>query len=177
MTRLHRDFFQQDVLTVARALIGAELVFQNQSVRIVETEAYRGEEDLACHASKGKTGRTTPLYEAGGIAYVYLIYGIHELLNIVTGPKDHPQAVLLRAAENIEDPFDRSMSGPGKLTRHLGINRSFNGKSVTGSELYLRENTEKRKVQTSKRIGVEYAGPIWANKAWRFFDAQSRAVS
>jgi DNA-3-methyladenine glycosylase len=131
---------------------------------ITEVEAYDGERDLACHARAGRTSRTAPLYEEGGIWYVYLCYGIHEMLNLVVGPRDWPAAVLIRGVEGAH--------GPGRVTKTLEINRALNGKPAepeTGLWLEDRGVIVPRKlVQATPRIGVDYAGIIWAKKPWRF---------
>jgi DNA-3-methyladenine glycosylase len=114
--RLDYNFYGQEVLDVAPQLLGKLLVRKLETgellkYRITETEAYCGEEDTACHARAGKTNRTSVLYEKGGLSYVYLCYGIHYLLNVVTGKKDFPQAVLIRGVEGY--------SGPAKLTKAI----------------------------------------------------------
>ena len=119
--KLGYDFFNRDALDVAPQLVGKVLVRKTEDgeirERIAETEAYRGEEDTACHASKGRTKRTEILYGESGIIYVYLCYGMHWLINIVTGDEDDPQAVLIRAC--VEAP------GPGRLTKKLGITGEY----------------------------------------------------
>lgn len=163
--KLPHSFFQRDVREVAPDLIGKILVrqFDNGEIlrlKITETEAYRGEEDLACHASKGRTKRTEVMYHEGGLVYVYLIYGMYWMLNFVTGPFDHPQATLIRGIEG----FD----GPGKLTKALQIDKSFYGEDLsTSKRIWVEDNQDKVSIDTSKRIGVDYAGE-WANKLWRF---------
>ena len=131
---------------------------------ITEVEAYDGECDLACHARAGRTQRTTPLYEDGGIWYVYLCYGIHEMLNLVVGPRDWPAAVLIRGLEGI--------SGPGRVTKQLGITRAQNGRpSDPATGLWLEDRgvvVPSNCIQATPRIGVSYAGEIWAKKPWRF---------
>jgi len=133
--------------------------------RITEVEAYDGENDLACHASKGRTNRTEVMYRPGGVWYVYLCYGVHEMLNLVTGPADYPAAVLIRGVEGI--------SGPGRLTKRLAINRRMNGAAaarVTG--LWIEDDgftVPRGLLRTGPRIGVDYAGPEWAGKPWRFW--------
>jgi DNA-3-methyladenine glycosylase len=131
---------------------------------ITEVEAYDGESDLACHARAGRTARTAPLYEAGGIWYVYLCYGIHEMLNLVVGPKDWPAAVLIRGVEGLH--------GPGRVTKTLGINRRLNTSPAapqTGLWLEDREvKLARSRIQATPRIGVDYAGIIWSKKPWRF---------
>ena len=131
---------------------------------ITEVEAYDGESDLACHARAGRTQRTTPLYEEGGIWYVYLCYGIHEMLNLVVGPRDWPAAVLIRGLEGL--------IGPGRVTRQLGITRAQNGKPADpATGLWLEDRgviVPSNCIQATPRIGVNYAGSIWAKKPWRF---------
>ncbi len=166
--RFQEDFFGRDVLEVIPELLGKYLIrkFDDGTIHkylITEIEAYRGEEDLACHASKGRTNRTEIMYHDGGHLYVYLIYGIYWMLNIVTGSKNNPQAILIRGIEG----FD----GPGKLTKHLKIDKSFNGENlVTSDRMWIESNTEKINVgfKTYPRVGIDYAGEIWKNKPWRF---------
>jgi len=164
--RLEHNFFIRDVLNVAPELPGKSLVrqFDNGSLyryTILEVEAYRGKEDLACHASKGRTNRTEVMYHAGGKIYVYMIYGMYWMLNFVTGEQDTPQAVLIRAVEG----FD----GPGKLTRGLQIDKSFYGEDLaTSSRIWLEHETETYDIVRTKRIGIDYAGEMWKNKPWRF---------
>lgn len=155
---------------LARWLLGKHLVVRQPGGRcearvIVETEAYDGERDLACHARAGRTPRTEVMYAAGGVWYVYLCYGVHELLNVVVGPRDWPAAVLIRGVEGAV--------GPGRLTRALGIDRRFNAAPATrrSSGLWLEDRglrVPARAVSRRTRIGVDYAGPVWAAKPWRF---------
>ncbi|HEY4329065.1 MAG TPA: DNA-3-methyladenine glycosylase [Phycisphaerae bacterium] len=179
--RLGRDFYSQDAVTVARGLIGAILVRpyrgRDLRARIVETEAYVGPHDLACHAAKGRTGRTETMFLAGGHAYVYFIYGMYEMLNVVTGQVEDPQAVLIRAGEAL-DGWEADLSGPGKLTRAMHVGRGFNGEDLTGDGLHFlaREAADVPKVGVSARIGVDYA-KHWKDAELRFFDKGSRAVS
>ncbi len=164
--RADSGFFQRDALEVAPELIGKNLVrrFDNKEpckLRITEIEVYRGEEDLACHASKGRTKRTSVMYENGGLVYVYLIYGMHWMLNVVTGSKDHPQAILIRCITGYD--------GPGKLTRHLQIDKSFYGEDLSVSERIWVENDGCEAYYVNyPRVGVDYAGEIWKNKPWRY---------
>jgi DNA-3-methyladenine glycosylase len=131
---------------------------------ITEVEAYNGEEDLACHASKGCTPRTGVMYRPGGVWYVYLCYGMHEMLNLVVGAEGFPAAVLIRGLHGID--------GPGRLTKRLGVGRAFNGKAAEVTNgLYLEDNgsdVSKKWIQKAPRIGVNYAGPVWGAKPWRF---------
>ncbi len=168
MQRLQREFFSRDVLDVAPDLLGKYLVRRFESkktekYKITEVEAYRGEEDLACHASKGRTPRTEIMYHVGGHIYVYLIYGMHWMLNFVTGKKDIPQAVLIRGIEGF--------NGPGKLTKNLDINKSFYGNDlVSDDKIWIEEglSTAVTKIKTTPRIGIDYASEIYKNKPWRF---------
>jgi len=162
--KLSHDFFEQDVLIVAPELIGKVLVCRVGEellrYRITETEAYRGVEDLACHASKGRTVRTEVMFHAGGVLYVYMIYGMYWMLNVVTGIKNEPQAVLIRGLEGIY--------GPGRLSRKLQINKSFYGEDITvSSRIWIEIDGTKSSYKTDKRIGIDYAGK-WKDKLWRF---------
>src|SRR5688572_1213289 len=160
---------KRNTATLARWLLGKVLVRTNDGTRsehvITEVEAYHGESDLACHASKGRTKRTEVMYQSGGRWYVYLCYGIHEMLNLVTGPEDHPSAILIRGVESI--------SGPGRVTRHLAIDRSLNNAMVAPSSgLHLEDHgivIPRARIKVGPRIGVSYAGPLWAAKPWRFW--------
>lgn len=168
-SRITQEFFNQDVLEVAPSLLGKVLArqYENGIIErfiITETEAYRGEEDVACHAHKGRTKRTDIMYHAGGHVYVYLIYGMYWMLNVVTGEKGAPQAVLIRGVESIV--------GPGRLGRHLKLDKSFYGEDLCQSnriwlETALNEN-DYSEIETTKRIGIEYATDEWRNKKWRF---------
>lgn len=152
----------------ARRLLGKFLVRTTSSGAlagmITEVEAYDGERDLACHARFGRTARTEVMYAAGGVWYVYLCYGVHEMLNLVVGPPDWPSAVLIRGLAEV--------SGPGRLTRRLGIDRRLNGKMATlESGLWIEDRgvrVPRSLVRATPRIGVDYAGPVWAAKPWRF---------
>lgn len=165
--RLGKDFFTKDATEVAPALIGKSLVrvfADGRTMRrlITEVEIYRGEEDEACHASKGITARNRVMYSEGGLVYVYLIYGMYWMLNFVTGPEGHPQAVLIRGI----DGFD----GPGKLTRALEVNGSFYGEDLTRSKrIWIEEGIKDFKIGKGKRIGIDYAGEKWRSKPWRYF--------
>jgi DNA-3-methyladenine glycosylase len=164
---LTQNFFENKVTKVAYDLVGCYLVrkIEDETFKylITEVEAYDGEKDLACHARVGRTQRTEIMYMEGGHIYIYLIYGMYWMLNIVTGPKDYPAAVLIRGVEGIE--------GPGRLTNKLKIDKSLNGK-ILGEESGLwieqRNRDFKDKIIKSPRIGVDYAGPIWSKKHYRF---------
>lgn len=164
--RLGMEFFLRDALEVAPELVGKTLVSslpgaQERRLVITETEVYRGVEDSACHAHRGRTKRTEMLYRPGGAVYVYLCYGIHWLLNVITGPEDFPQGVLIRACEGFE--------GPGKLTKYLGITGAQNGIDICSSPL-LRIEDEGRMVNitTDKRVGIAYAEEADRERLWRF---------
>jgi len=135
-----------------------------------------GTHDLACHASKGRTRRTEVMFGPGGHAYVYLIYGMYPMFNVVASVADDAQAVLIRAAEPL-DNWKADLSGPGKLTRAFGITCSQNGLDLTGRELFLLHNSEYQpEVGLTKRIGVDYAQE-WKDALLRFIDQNSLALS
>jgi len=181
MQKLKRSFFARPADKVAADLIGTILVHKNpygqRRARLVETEAYVGEHDLACHASKGRTARTEIMFGPAGHAYVYLIYGMYDMLNIVTGKPGVAEAVLLRAAEPLDD-WDADLSGPGKLTRAFGITvKRDNGLDLTKDVMYFTARSDKPiHLRQTPRIGVEYSGP-WQHEPLRFIDANSQAVS
>ena len=166
MERLCRDFYLQDAYSAAKAICGKFLCVRQPdgSVlrrRITETECYLGEEDTACHAHHGRTNRTDVMYREGGVAYVYLCYGIHNMLNIVTGPSEHPQAVLIRGVEGL--------SGPGKLTRDMGVGRNLNGISLIDSDLiWLETDASEPTLRATPRIGISYASEEDQARFWRF---------
>jgi DNA-3-methyladenine glycosylase len=191
---LEESFYQRsDVTRVARELLGKKLYTrigrQLSSGIIVETEAYSHVEK-GCHAYLNRmTKRNEVMFNAGGYAYVYLCYGIHNLFNVVTGSEGTGDAVLVRALEPIDGIGDmqartgmttarRITSGPGKLTRALGIDRSFNGKHLTGSEIWIGEgiNVGKKDIVASRRIGIDYAGND-AELPWRYTIAGNTWVS
>jgi len=180
VSALPRDFYEREAEAVARALLGTILVTrigkEERRARIVETEAYVGEHDLACHAAKGNTPRTRVMFGRAGHAYVYLVYGMHELFNVVTGPDGVAQAVLVRAAEMDGMPA-RHASGPGKLARALGITREDYGRDLCAKRrVWLEPGPPPEAIAATPRIGVDYAGE-WAAAPLRFIDASSHAVS
>lgn len=181
MTKLPRDFYAQDTLTVAQGLIGTYLAHRSNGItrigRIVETEAYQGPEDLAAHSAKGQTPRNTPMFGAPGHAYVYLIYGMWHCVNVVTRDAGIPHAVLIRAVEPIAD-LDAKTYGPGLLCRALNIDRSLNGVDLLGDVLWIeaRSNDISPAIANATRIGIDYAGD-WAARPWRFYDRESPYVS
>ncbi|MDO8530260.1 MAG: DNA-3-methyladenine glycosylase [bacterium] len=165
---LEKDFFNRDTATVARELLGKFLVRkmgnQEMSAMITETEAYDGPEDKASHASKGMTKRTEIMFDHPGNWYVYLIYGMYDMLNVVTREHGYPAAVLIRGVIGHD--------GPGKVTKFLRITRDFNGKMAEKSTgLWFEERGALPagvKIKKLPRLGVNYAGPIWAAKKLRF---------
>lgn len=163
-SRLSESFFTRDVLEVAPELLGKYLVLFSEGklseYLITELEIYRGEEDLACHARNGRTKRNEIMYETGGKLYVYLIYGMYWMLNIVTGKKNQPQAILIRGV--------KGYNGPGKLTKALGINKSFNKEDLLNStRIWVKDNHQSFKFVTTPRIGIDYAGDYWRDINWR----------
>jgi DNA-3-methyladenine glycosylase len=165
--RISRDFYIRDVLEVAPDIIGKSLVMRQKdgsflNYLLTDIEAYRGHEDKACHASKGKTPRTEVMFREGGHLYVYLIYGMYWMLNIVTGTEGNPQAVLIRGVADI--------SGPGRISRKLAIDRSFYGEDlVTSGRIWLEDNGIVSGYKTGPRIGIDYAGEYWKSVPWRFY--------
>ena len=161
MERLPYAFYHRPCLEVARDLVGKLLICDGISLRISETEAYCGESDTACHASKGRTRRTEVMYMEAGTVYIYLCYGIHWMLNIVTGEENQPEAVLIRACLEAK--------GPGKLTKQLGITGEQNRSSVvTSEELWIGDDGFQCEVETDKRVGIGYASQEDQERLWRF---------
>jgi DNA-3-methyladenine glycosylase len=162
--KLRKDFFEQPTLFIAEKLLGKSLVRNGKRFMITETEAYDGFEDKASHASRGETSRNRVMFGEAGVWYVYFVYGIHSMLNIVTGTKGYPAAVLIRGIENI--------SGPARLTKALGVDRSMNEqKAIPESGLWIEDNgifVPKNKIKKTPRIGIVFAGEEWSKKPWRF---------
>lgn len=166
--KLDQAFFARDVLDVAPDLVGKLVCRRLEDgtvlrLRIAETEAYRGEEDGACHARAGRTARTEMMYRRGGYAYVYLVYGLHHLMNVVTGEENMPQAVLIRA---MEKPFD----GPAKWTKYMNVTTAVhNGVWLPESEeMWLEDDGYRPAIVTAPRVGIAYAPPEWRDIPWRF---------
>lgn len=168
------NWSRRGTLRHARDLLGKYLVRsdggRSEAWMITEVEAYDGERDRACHARFGRTPRSEMLYQAGGIWYVYLCYGMHEMLNLVVGPKDWPAAILIRGLDGI--------TGPGRVTKALRIDRRLNGKPAhPGSGLHLEDRgvlIPAKSIKRTPRIGIDYAGDVWAGKPWRFtFDPRA----
>jgi len=164
--KLDREFYRRDVLEVAPDLLGKLFVIPGSNgagsiYTITETEAYRGGEDLACHASKGYTPRTEVMFGDGGHLYIYLIYGMHWMLNVVTSIPGTPQAVLIRGL--------REASGPGRLTRLLGVDKTYNGLDLVNSDrIAIEDRGVVPSYTTGPRVGIDYAGEPWRSKPWRF---------
>jgi DNA-3-methyladenine glycosylase len=165
--RLSTDFYIRDVLEVAPGLIGKNMIIRLAdntygSFQVTDVEAYRGVEDKACHASKGRTARTEVMFREGGKLYLYMVYGMYWMLNVVTAESNNPQAVLIRGLGNL--------SGPGRLTKALGIDRSFNGEDLTTSDrIWFEETGLKPVLRTGPRIGIDYSGEYWKSRPWRFY--------
>jgi DNA-3-methyladenine glycosylase len=187
MKPLPESFYTRDTIEVARGLIGKTLVRQDGKVRIsgmiIETEAYRGEEDLACHCRAGRTPRTEIMYGPAGRAYVYLIYGMYWLFNIVTEKTGNPGAVLIRAVEPLEGldliaerrkghPRKNWTDGPGKLSRALNILGDLNGSIIysTKGPLFIAQgkNIPSEVIQTGPRVGLDSVPEPWRSIPWRF---------
>ena len=165
MEKLTKNFFARPCLAVAEALVGKVLVRQTDAgqlrLRITETEAYLGESDTACHAHKGRTKRTEVMYGEPGTLYIYLCYGIHWLMNIVTGESGQPEAVLIRAC--LEAP------GPGKLTKTLGITGQLNRCRIDElPDFWVEDDGFRCPVETDKRVGIGYASCEDQERLWRF---------
>ena len=179
MKKLPKEFYQrQNVLEIARELLGKILVSKREgkvtSGRIVEVEAYAGIHDRASHASGGRqTGRNRVMYARGGVAYIYLCYGIHHLFNVVTNLEDTPHAILIRALEPLQGidtmlvrtgkmvPDNTLTRGPGNLSKAMGLQVSQSGTSLCSRELYIAEDGfvyPPEQIASSPRIGVAYAG-------------------
>ena len=199
MARFAREFFARDTLTIARSLLGAQLVRirdgQRLSGVIVECEAYVGQDDSACHASRGRTPRNEVMFGPPGHAYVYFTYGMHWMLNVVTEVEGFPAAVLVRAVEPMEGietmralrqakertRTDQELTnGPARLTQAMAIDKTLNGADlVAGDTLWLEPNTSfpNGVVECGPRIGVQYAAEEDRLAPWRFWVSDSRCVS
>jgi DNA-3-methyladenine glycosylase len=176
--RLPLTWYRRASPVIARGLLGCALVHRDRAAMIVETEAYLGPEDLASHARFGPTGRTSVMFGPGGVSYVYLCYGVHEMFNIVIGRDGAPGAVLVRAAAPLigldDDPA--TLRGPGKLTRALAIGRAQDRVALDGEALFVARWKRPRAIAVGPRIGVDYAG-AWARRPLRFWIDGHPAVS
>jgi DNA-3-methyladenine glycosylase len=163
---LSPSFFDRPAEDVARGLLGKAIVGRFgdsvQALIITETEAYLGPHDLACHAARGRTPRTDTMFGPAGTLYVYLVYGLHLMLNVVTGPEGFPAAVLIRSAGNAQ--------GPGRLGRALTLTPELNGKLASPATGLWFEDREARprRIRAAPRVGVGYAGPTWSRRRLRF---------
>jgi DNA-3-methyladenine glycosylase len=190
--KLPRSFYEQRTVDVAKQLLGKYLVRKHSKGvtvgRIVETEAYIGPHDLACHAAKGRTARTEVMFGCAGHAYVYFVYGVHYMLNLVTEAMNYPAAVLIRALEPIEgielmqarrmtENRRNLCSGPGKLCQAFAIDRSVNAADLCADGVYIEDRGEPRPRFLAKpRIGVDYAGK-WKDKPFRFLIRGNEFIS
>lgn len=159
------EFFSKTALELAPLLLGKLLCThingETKKLRITETECYMGTDDLACHASKGKTERTSVMFGRGGVSYVYLVYGMHNMFNVVCGEEGSPEAVLIRCCEGY--------NGPAKLTKYLGIDRSLNKADlIESTAIWLEDDGKEVGYVTKPRVGVDYAGEYWSKIDWRF---------
>jgi len=187
--KLLRSFYDRPTLEVARDLIGKRIVYQapggRLAARIVEVEAYIGQDDPACHAARGKTERNAVMFGPPGFTYLYFIYGMYHCLNFVTEPEGSPAAVLLRAAEPCEgidlmranspgQSDERLLAGPGKFCRAFGLTRKQNGLDLCGPDIYLENGpTGKIKIEQLTRVGIK----VGTELPWRCYDFNSPAIS
>ncbi len=178
--RLGTRFYRRDHAVVARALLGCALVHGERAGVIVETEAYRGPDDLASHARFGPTDRNRVMFGPGGISYVYLCYGVHEMFNIVTSVDGDAGAVLVRAiAPLVGLPAEPTVGrGPGKVTRALGLSRAQHGLALDGDALFIARHARvaPATIATGPRVGVDFAG-AWAAEPLRFSISGHPSVS
>jgi DNA-3-methyladenine glycosylase len=181
MKKLSRAFYNRDTILVAKDLLGKYLVHIIDGVefigKIVEVEAYLGPHDLAAHSCKGSTKRTQVMFGEPGYAYVYLIYGMYNCMNVVTEPEGHASAVLIRAIEPIQN-IDKNTRGPGLLCKAMQINRMLNAHDLLSDNFYIAEPavSEKFTIVKSKRIGIAYA-KHWANRLLRFYIKNNKYIS
>lgn len=166
---LRKEFFTRPATEVAPELVGKILCKKTERGvirgRITETECYYGFDDSASHAYRGMTERNSIMFDEGGRLYIYLCYGVHNLLNITTGVKGNPEAVLIRGVEGA--------NGPGRLTKAFGIDRSYNGDSVVSNDcvIWIEDEGYVPKITTKKRVGIDYALPKDRDVLWRFVDS------
>jgi|SRR3989344_5071072 len=179
MSIFKKEFFERSTLKVAKDLLGKFLVVQHPTLdkkayMITEVEAYDGPHDKASHAHRGKTARNEPMFGEAGVWYVYLVYGMHNMLNIVTGDDGYPAAVLIRGVQPLSNQVAKltKLDGPAKITKFLKIDRKFNNKPATlKTGLWIEDlgvKIKKSQIKSSPRIGVNYAGE-WKDKKFRFF--------
>ena len=188
MEKLDRSFYARNACNVAHDLIGKILVHGLTSGIIVEAEAYRGPEDKAAHSYAGKrTARTEIMFHEGGLAYVYLIYGMHHCFNVTASTPGKPEAVLIRALEPLDglplmiqrrgiSDARNLCNGPGKLCQAMGITTEHYGIDLCGDEIYITEGRNDFRVMTSERVNIDYAEE-YRNVLWRYFAEESKFVS
>jgi DNA-3-methyladenine glycosylase len=176
MNILSSDFFDRSTTDVAHDLLGKFLIREydghHWTLMITEVEAYDGPDDKASHAHKGRTDRTEPMFANAGTMYVYLVYGMHWMLNIVTGPKDYPAAILIRSALVMLPTGEiEHIDGPAKLTKFLRIGSEFNGLEATEENHIWLEDRDiaipKEHIIEKKRVGVDYAAE-WKDALYNF---------
>ena len=167
-SRLKRKFFLRPAAKVTQDVLGKYIVVNNKRAKIIETEAYVGIKDKASHSFGGKiTPRNKIEYAIGGHIYIYLVYGMYWQLNITTGPANCPECFLIRAVDAGDNI--KLTNGPGKLCRYLGLDKSFYGEdAVKSSRIWLENNVKGPGLLTTRRIGIDYAGPYWAKRKLRF---------
>lgn len=181
MEKLSPEFYARSTVDVARELLGKLLVHRSDGIeqigRIVEVEAYLGAHDLAAHSSKGRTKRTEVMFGPPGHAYVYLIYGMHHCMNVVTEPEGNAAAVLLRALEPVSNLESRTQ-GPGLLCKAMRIDRSRDGHDLMSDELFIAKAAQEDDISIIERprIGIGYAGE-WVDKPLRFYIAGNAWIS
>lgn len=164
--RLDTEFYTRDVVDIAKDLLSCKIILKSANgniseYQITETEAYLGTHDKASHVSKGRTARTETMYMQGGVLYMYLVYGMHWMMNVVCGPKDSPQAVLIRGIEGIV--------GPGRLTKAMSLDKSYNAESLISSKrIWISKGESVKNIISAPRVGIDYAGEYWKNRKLRF---------
>jgi DNA-3-methyladenine glycosylase len=183
-TRLDRDAFNRPTLQVAREFLGKFIVRsyagRRVSAMITEVEAYKGPRDRACHTYKGRrTPRVEPLYGEGGTLYVYLVYGMHWLLNFSTAGREKPEGVLIRGILTDAAGESKLVLGPGRVSRYLNIDKSLDGIDATASkQIWLEDRGVRipaKSIKKGPRVGIDFAGPYWGLRLWRFWiDVESR---
>jgi len=175
-TRLTRASFNLPTLRVSRDLLGKFIVRRHRgrelAAMVTEVEAYKGPRDRAAHTFGGRrTARVEPLYGDGGTAYVYLVYGIHWLLNFSTAGAGTPEGVLIRGVLTADHAKPRLVSGPGRVTAYLRIDRRLNHIDATQSAVMWLEDRgirlPARRIMTGPRVGIDYAGAYWSARRWR----------
>ena len=162
---LQRAFYERSAEVVAQELLGKFLVKGKMARMVTDVEAYDGTKDKACHARHGKTSRNAPMFGGGGVWYVYFVYGMHHMLNVVTRGSGEPAAVLIRGVGGA--------SGPGRVTKLFGITTALNSSSAAELDGLVIEDhgatLPYKKIKRGPRIGVAYAGPYWSKRKWRFY--------